>query len=167
MTLKLERPETEIYIIDMKRLEFSFFGSYSWYAYTMQEAIRMLEHLYKELHRRLKLLDKAGCVNIQEYHQQGYELPYCVLALDEFSQWTKTWWAKAYRNDGPFRFPPVVVVCKGLKRKNELLQQEKEDNRNGLRFIILAEEELHRIYERLFPTSGAETRRYKTIRTAF
>ncbi len=117
VTLKLERPETEIYIIDMKRLEFSFFGSYSWYAYTMQEAIRMLEHLYKELHRRLKLLDKAGCVNIQEYHQQGYELPYCVLALDEFSQWTKTWWAKAYRNDGPFRFPPVVVVCKGLKRK--------------------------------------------------
>ncbi len=86
VTLKLERPETEIYIIDMKRLEFSFFGRYSRYAYTIPEAIRLLEHLHRELHRRLSLLDKASCVNIKEYHQQGNSLPYCVLALDEFSQ---------------------------------------------------------------------------------
>ena len=86
VTLKLERPETEMYVIDMKRLEFSFFGRHSWYAYTMQDAIRLLEHLHKELHRRLNLLDNVGCVNVQEYHQRGESLPYCVLALDEFSQ---------------------------------------------------------------------------------
>lgn len=86
VTLKLERPETEMYVIDMKRLEFSFFKKHSWYAYTMPEAIRLLEHLHQELHHRLRTLDRAGCVNIQEYHQQGESLPYCVLALDEFSQ---------------------------------------------------------------------------------
>ena len=68
----------------------------------------------------------------------------------ESRRWTEAWWAKAYRKEGSFRFPPVVVVCRGLKRKNELLQQEREENRNGLRFIILAEEEeLSRIYTRL------------------
>ena len=86
VTLKLERPETGIYIIDMKRLEFSFFAKHSWYAYTMPEAIRLLEYLHKEMYDRLALLDKAMCVNIQEYHQRGGMLPYCVLALDEFSQ---------------------------------------------------------------------------------
>lgn len=45
VTLKQERPETEMYVIDMKRLEFSFFKKHSWYAYTMPEAIRLLEHL--------------------------------------------------------------------------------------------------------------------------
>ncbi len=67
----------------------------------------------------------------------------------ESRRWTETWWAKAYRKEGSFRFPQVIVVCRGLKRKNELLQQEREENRNGLRFIILAEEELSRIYGKL------------------
>lgn len=67
----------------------------------------------------------------------------------ESRKWTETWWAKAYQKDGAFRFPQVVAVCRGLKRKNELLQQEREENRNGLRFIILEEGELGKIYTRL------------------
>lgn len=67
----------------------------------------------------------------------------------ESRRWTETWWAKAYRKEEAFRFPQVVVVCRDLKRKNKLLQQEKEENRNGLRFVIMAEEELSRIYDKL------------------
>lgn len=90
VTLKLDRPDVQLFLIDMKRLEFSYWAPYAWYAYTMREAIKMLEYLEKELHRRLELLDKAGCVNIQEYHSgdvnKMIELPYLVLVIDEFSQ---------------------------------------------------------------------------------
>lgn len=84
----LRKKNCQIFAIDMKRLEFSYLSKHIWYAHEMQEAIAMLEYLHAEMHQRLDLLDGAGCVKIQEYHEQAGadDLPYLVLVADEMSQ---------------------------------------------------------------------------------
>jgi len=74
----------KLYIIDMKRLEFSYLSRHATYAFTLEKAVQILECLVGELHRRLEMLDRAGVVKIQDY--QGDDLDYIVLVVDEFSQ---------------------------------------------------------------------------------
>lgn len=75
----------ELFIIDLKRLEFSYLKNHAWYAYRLSEAVKILEFLTAEMHRRLEILDLAGCSNIAEYDGEEY-LPYQVLFVDELSQ---------------------------------------------------------------------------------
>jgi len=74
----------QLFIIDLKRLEFSYLKNHSWYGYTLSEAVKILEWLIQELHRRLEVLDNADCVKISEY--KGNDLPYMILVVDELSQ---------------------------------------------------------------------------------
>lgn len=74
----------KLYIIDMKRLEFSYLSNYATYAFTLKKAVAILEYLVNELHRRLEILDRAEVVKIQDY--RGDDLDYIVLVVDEFSQ---------------------------------------------------------------------------------
>lgn len=74
----------KLYIIDMKRLEFSYLANHATYAYTLEKAVAIMEYLVGELHRRLEILDRAGVVKIQDY--RGNDLDYIALVVDEFSQ---------------------------------------------------------------------------------
>lgn len=75
-------------IIDLKRLEFSYAKRLAPICINNDNARLMLMALDKELRRRLELLDKAGCVNIKEYHALGHELPYIALIIDELTELT-------------------------------------------------------------------------------
>jgi len=81
--LKYHRPETNITIIDLKRIEFNFLKDYVNYAYSFHNAVVNIEFLHNEAFRRMEILDKHGVEKIQLYN--GKDLPYEVLIIDEFS----------------------------------------------------------------------------------
>lgn len=74
-------------VIDLALLEFSYVKDHAAFASDTITALRLLQALEKEMHRRRRLLDAAGVVNIAEYHQLNGpdELPYIVLIIDEFA----------------------------------------------------------------------------------
>lgn len=80
----------KLYIIDLKQVEFAYLSRHAVCEYTLDGAIRTLEHLTKEMHRRMAFLAKAGFVSAKEWRQahpdRAEELPYMVLIVDEFSQ---------------------------------------------------------------------------------
>ena len=73
----------EVYIIDLKRLEFSYLHSHVEIATTEKEAMSLLLALNREMDRRLLELEKARVVKIQEYKE---EMPYVVCIIDELAE---------------------------------------------------------------------------------
>jgi len=73
----------QIYIIDLKRLEFAYLRGVAEIATTENEAKSLLVTLNKEMNRRLLELESAGCVKIQDY--EG-EMDYIVCIIDELAE---------------------------------------------------------------------------------
>lgn len=78
----LER--AEVYIIDLKRLEFAYLRGHAGIATSEKEAQSLLVALNKEMNRRLLVLEAAGCVKIQDY--KGGDMPYAVCVIDELAE---------------------------------------------------------------------------------
>jgi len=80
--------DVELYLIDLKEVEFAYLEQYACVESDLDGALRTLELLTAEMGRRKKLLKAAGCVSAKEYRQKnGREaLNYKVLIVDEFSQ---------------------------------------------------------------------------------
>lgn len=83
--MTLAKYDCRLFVIDLKRVDFSVYKKIAWYAYTTKGALQVLSWLKEELLVRQAMLDKAGVVKIQDY--PGY-LPYCVLIIDELMQLT-------------------------------------------------------------------------------
>ena len=75
--------KAEIYIIDLKRLEFSYLRGVAEIATTEKEAQSLLVALNKEMNRRLLELESAGVVKIQDY---AGEMDYIVCIIDELAE---------------------------------------------------------------------------------
>ena len=82
----LNRPETMVYIIDLKRTEFSYLRDYALCVSELKEALTVLKALNSELDKRLKILEFARCVKIQKYLKKGGEMPFVVLIVDELAE---------------------------------------------------------------------------------
>jgi len=77
-------PVAAVCVLDMKRLEYAYFGDRIRLAETEADGLKLLQAINQEMGRRIPLLKAAGCVNIQEY--QGNEMPYLVLVIDEYAE---------------------------------------------------------------------------------
>lgn len=80
-------PDTILAVIDLALLEFSYSKRHAAFASDAETARRLLAALEHEMHRRRRVLDRAGVENIQKYHGlHGRDsLPYIVLLIDEFA----------------------------------------------------------------------------------
>lgn len=76
-------PNVLLAVIDLALLEFSYCKKHAAFASDTPTALRLLTSLEKEMHRRRRVLDKAGVVNVQDYKGEG--LPFIVLLIDEFA----------------------------------------------------------------------------------
>ncbi|MBO8170243.1 MAG: DNA translocase FtsK [Thermoanaerobacteraceae bacterium] len=76
----------KLFVIDRARVEFAYLQNHAWFEHTMSGSIKMLQYLENEMKKRMEIFVKAGVEKIQEYHKKGYNLPYYVLVIDEFSQ---------------------------------------------------------------------------------
>jgi S-DNA-T family DNA segregation ATPase FtsK/SpoIIIE len=79
----IQQPNVQLAIIDPALLEFSYMRKYAAFAADLDSTLDLLRLLEAEMHRRRRILDKAGVVKIQDY--RGDDLPYIVLIIDEFS----------------------------------------------------------------------------------
>ncbi|MBP2643448.1 MAG: segregation ATPase, FtsK/SpoIIIE family [Firmicutes bacterium] len=75
----------EIYavIVDMKRLEFTYLKKHALVVTDIPQARDVLTAINKEIDKRLDVLEKAGCVKIQEY--VGH-MPFMLLVIDELAE---------------------------------------------------------------------------------
>jgi S-DNA-T family DNA segregation ATPase FtsK/SpoIIIE len=71
-------------IVDMKRLEFHYLRKYCALARNEGEALGLMLALNKEMERRIDILEKAGCVKVQDY--KGEDMPFIVLVIDELAE---------------------------------------------------------------------------------
>lgn len=80
--------DIELYVIDLKEVEFAYLEKCACVESNLEGAIRTLEYLTAEMERRKKILKAAGCVSAKEYRQKNGKdaLSYKVLVVDEFSQ---------------------------------------------------------------------------------
>ena len=76
-------------LMDTKLVEFVTYGKFKHLAIPVShkesECIAAFNWLAGEMERRLKVFAKAGCCRINDYHEQGNELPYIVAVVDEFA----------------------------------------------------------------------------------
>jgi S-DNA-T family DNA segregation ATPase FtsK/SpoIIIE len=70
-------------IIDMKRLEFTYLKNHAMVITDVPKAREVLRAINKEIDKRLDLLEKAGCVKVQEYEGN---MPFMVLVIDELAE---------------------------------------------------------------------------------
>lgn len=113
--MTLARCDCRIFIIDLKRVDFSVYRKIAWCAYTTQGALKVLRYLKEEMLIRQGLLDKGGAVKIQDY--PGY-LPYCVLVIDELAQLAPKFAAdnteKAIRQEAQGCLTDILALARAL-----------------------------------------------------
>lgn len=76
-------PNVRLAVIDLALLEFSYTQDYAAFASDTETALRLLQALEREMHRRRKVLNAARVVKVQDY--KGEDLPFIVLLVDEFA----------------------------------------------------------------------------------
>ena len=76
-------PGVMIGVIDLALLEFSYTKKHGAFAADTETALKLLQSLEREMHRRRKILDAAEVVKVQEYTKE--DLPFIVLIIDEFA----------------------------------------------------------------------------------
>lgn len=82
----LNRPETRVAIIDLKRTEFAYLRDYALCVSELKHALTVLKALNKELDNRLRILEANRCVKIQKFLKRGGKMPYIVLIVDELAE---------------------------------------------------------------------------------
>lgn len=75
--------EVYMVIIDMKRLEFTYLKNHALVITDIPQARDALRAINKEVDKRLDILERAGCVKIQEYTGR---MPFIVLVIDELAE---------------------------------------------------------------------------------
>ncbi|MDD5487166.1 MAG: FtsK/SpoIIIE domain-containing protein [Dehalococcoidales bacterium] len=81
----VRQENVELYVIDLKKVEFGYLKDHAEIALALPDAVRVLETLSLEMIRRMDLLLTKRIPKIQEYRHDG-SLPYIVLVIDELSQ---------------------------------------------------------------------------------
>jgi len=81
----VQQENVELYVIDLKKVEFGYLKDHAEIALALPDAVRALETLSMEMIRRMDLLLNKRIPKIQEYKHDG-SLPYIVLVIDELSQ---------------------------------------------------------------------------------
>lgn len=82
VSLLLARP-LHLVIIDLKRLEFAYLKGSALVVTEIEEARKVLMAVNRELDKRLRVLEKAGVVKIQDYTG---DMQYIVLIIDELAE---------------------------------------------------------------------------------
>jgi len=70
-------------IVDMKRLEFTYLKNHALVITDIPQAREVLTAINKEIDKRLDILERAGCVKIQEF--KGF-MPFMLLVIDELAE---------------------------------------------------------------------------------
>ena len=80
-------PVARIGIIDLKRLEFAYLKDYAALARTEEEALLLMQAIEKGMEQRIKTLERAKVVKIQDYNKRAKEpLPFIVVVIDELAE---------------------------------------------------------------------------------
>lgn len=87
-TALLLRGDVWLCVIDLKGLDFWFLRQLGLALVVDNDtdAMRLLAAVNAEVNRRKGVLQQAGCVKIQEYHDMGGKLPWLVLMVDELAE---------------------------------------------------------------------------------
>lgn len=75
---------TQVFIIDLKRLEFAYMKNYAQVVTTEPQGIQLLQNLCVEMERRLEYLEACGVVKIQDL--EASEMPYIAVVIDELAE---------------------------------------------------------------------------------
>lgn len=83
----VHQDNVNLYVIDLKKVEFGYLKDYAELAMTLPDTVRILEEICLEMVNRMDLLCQKRIPKIQEYkHRATGELPYIVIIVDELSQ---------------------------------------------------------------------------------
>jgi len=77
---------TRIVVFDFKRLEYSYLKNHVLLVTENEMASIVFKALNDELDKRLPILEAANCVNIHEYLDQGGEMPFIPVIIDELAE---------------------------------------------------------------------------------
>ena len=80
----------EVALIDPKYVEFDFYSNSKMMRYpevyrNIEDATGVLDELYDQMERRLRVFKKHGCRDILEYRKKVKKIPYIVLVIDEIA----------------------------------------------------------------------------------
>ncbi len=76
-------PHVNVYVIDLKKIEFVHYSDHVTLATTLQDAFALISSIRQEMYRRMDLLMNARKNNIRKHKEY---LPFIVLVIDEFAQ---------------------------------------------------------------------------------
>lgn len=84
----LQNKKTDIRTVafDFKRLEYSYLRDHVLLITKEDEAIQAFNAINKNLDERLTELESKGCQKIQDYLEQGFEMPFLVVVIDELAE---------------------------------------------------------------------------------
>lgn len=124
-SLLLTRP-IELYIIDLKVLEFSYLKDYATLATTPDEAVKVLKRASRVMTKRLHRLEKEQAVKIQEV--KG--MPHMVVIIDELAELSgcKEATEELNRLLRLGRAPGVSVIC-ATQRPSSTIYRNFTDSR--------------------------------------
>ena len=75
---------TQIFVIDLKRLEFAYLKDHAQVVTTEPQGVELLQALCREMERRLEYLEACSVVKIQDL--QAPDLPYIAVIIDELAE---------------------------------------------------------------------------------
>jgi len=73
-------------VFDFKRLEYSYLRDHVLLITDEDKAVQAFDAINKKLDERLSELESKGCQKIQDYLDQGYEMPFLVVIIDELAE---------------------------------------------------------------------------------
>lgn len=84
--LQNEKYPTQVVVFDFKRLDYSYLKDHVLLVTEIEFARTVFQALNRELNKRLDILEKAGCVKIQDYLDQGNSMPFLAVFVDELAE---------------------------------------------------------------------------------
>jgi len=76
----------QVIVFDFKRLEYSYLRDHVLLVTQEEQACRVFQAINKHLDERLSLLESKGCVKIQDYIEQGSDMPFLIVVIDELAE---------------------------------------------------------------------------------
>lgn len=84
--LKNRKYPSWVVAFDFKRVEYSYLKDHVLLVTEIDFAKAVFQAINHELNKRLDILEKAGCVKMQDYLDQGNEMPFLVVIVDELAE---------------------------------------------------------------------------------
>jgi len=76
----------KVTIIDFKLVEYNYLSNYVFLVTDQDTARQTMSRLVVEMRNRLQILKQAECVNIDKFNNQGGNMDYIVLIIDELAE---------------------------------------------------------------------------------